>query len=59
MSELPFYCQIFGSWSLLEPCQKNLLRVKALKKAKKHIGNDPECIPVAKARVKSVSMGLF
>ena len=44
MSELPFYCQIFGSWSLLEPCQKNLLRVKALKEAKKHIGPLEKCV---------------
>ena len=44
MSELPFYCQIFRSWSLLEPCQKNLLRVKALKEAKKHIGPLEKCV---------------
>ena len=44
MSELPFYCQIFGSWSLLEPCQKNLLRVKVLKEAKKHIGPLEKCV---------------
>lgn len=41
---LPYHCPTFRTDHLLEPCTKNLARVKYLKLAKKHIGPLEKCV---------------
>lgn len=41
---LPYHCPTFRTDHLLEPCTKNLARVKALKGAHKHVGPLEKCV---------------
>jgi hypothetical protein len=59
---LPYYCPTFRTEHLLEPCTKNLARVKALKLAKKHVGPLERCLDckgkVLETKARTVIEGL-